>query len=205
MALPTKNLPFEYTQRWTEVGPLLVPSATAAALNLLNKRDKDLEDYLAGLGGGGGGGCCSDIYFAGAQTSDDITSGNSGNIEFGDSYFGGINPVGGTPLSAGVWSISGNLEIVSSGGASFNGWLETFWEPPSGPSATAGGMVTGSVYLTTAMASSNTQVRFSGIIVDDSSFTPTITLNNNTAQTVTSMSGYYYAQKICSCDYTINF
>ena len=49
MALPTKNLPFEYTQRWTEVGPLLVPSATAAALNLLNKRDKDLEDYLASM------------------------------------------------------------------------------------------------------------------------------------------------------------
>ena len=61
MATPTHNLPFEYTQRWTEVGPMLVPSADSQTLNLLNKRDKDLEDYLAGLGGGGG--CeCSWVY-----------------------------------------------------------------------------------------------------------------------------------------------
>ena len=55
MALPTKNLPFEYTQRWAEVGGLLAPDATAETINLLNKRDKDLEDYLANLPAGGAG------------------------------------------------------------------------------------------------------------------------------------------------------
>jgi hypothetical protein len=74
MALPTRNLPFEYTQRWTEVGPLLVPTATAETLNLLNKRDKDLEDYLAGLSFGGSKIYCATVY-------DNLSNGESLSVD----------------------------------------------------------------------------------------------------------------------------
>lgn len=51
MGTATKTLPFEYTQRWEEVGGLFTPKVPGDARHLLNKRDRDLEDYLATLGG----------------------------------------------------------------------------------------------------------------------------------------------------------
>ena len=112
MALPTKNLPFEYTQRWTEVGPLLVPTATAETLNLLNKRDKDLEDYLANLGDGGGG--CSEAFSA-SQTYPDtlVGAGSSTNLTLNsykplDFYTGGCNDLAALPT--GLWQV--NIRFV---------------------------------------------------------------------------------------------
>ena len=69
MAQPTKNLPFEYTQRWPEVGPMAVPGMDAQTQNLLNKRDRDLEDYLATIKTGETGGMDAMILIgAGTET-----------------------------------------------------------------------------------------------------------------------------------------
>ena len=52
MAGPTKNLPFEYLQRWEQVGALFTPALDVRASQMLEEKDRDLEDYLASLSAG---------------------------------------------------------------------------------------------------------------------------------------------------------
>lgn len=52
------ELPFEWNDRWRELGPALLsgnPQRIVQVLELLEQRDRQLEDYLAKLGNGGGG------------------------------------------------------------------------------------------------------------------------------------------------------
>ncbi len=70
-----RSLPFEYDERWSDVGPELEEAIAAgdevrwrAIVALLEKKDRDLEDYLANLSTGEACGC-SWVYASAANES----------------------------------------------------------------------------------------------------------------------------------------
>ena len=49
MALPTKNLPFEYISRWKELAETIPGFDDPLLVKSLEERDRALEDFLAGI------------------------------------------------------------------------------------------------------------------------------------------------------------
>jgi len=130
MALPTKNLPFEYQQRWTEVGPLVKPDMDADTLNVLNKRDKDLEDYLATLGTGG----CACSWMHAFSVSDDIVL-SAATSAFVDTTWTSITE------QSGGWSTSGGFLVPPDDQVLYHVYASGFFNQSSGTDAVQGCLI----------------------------------------------------------------
>lgn len=49
--MPTQNNPFEYVQRWPFLSPFFPEGLPTELTEHLDQRDRDLEDFLSGVGG----------------------------------------------------------------------------------------------------------------------------------------------------------
>jgi len=137
--MPTLELPFEFNERWRDLrkNPALKMSNEAALM--LEQRDRDLEDYLAGLPGPGG---LNGVALFGGYT--DLSFSEGANIDatwqerldFGAGASWPLYGPGNKYLTvpAGTYQITGNAEFsVSPGTTEVTIGLRVFSQSWSAP------------------------------------------------------------------------
>lgn len=189
---PTRTLPFEYSGRWRDTK---IKDLAADDRRFMEDRDRQLEDYLAGLDGG----CCTAVFSGRVGSGTDIDPAGSVTLTLNHDT-GTIAPVGfAGSLAAGMWVVSGLVTCIPTGTATIGRVLVngSFTAVPS----TSGGQFSGG---NAHAGADDIFVPFSGILLSPATFSPDVIITNQTDVPVrpASVQGWYH--RICNpCAFTV--